>query len=154
MPVVLAFAYNWSSWVNFNMFKWLGCRCSLSYLSYGMICCSQRGLTEALYILCIYIYVFFTLICTYQTFDNRLTKTMTNDRPIHPSEGAPYFDKHVTVKHIYYLVMSPRWGLTPRRTDRLTVGRNGTLTLTSLITGTCQSGSKTSPIESSLVMRS
>jgi hypothetical protein len=24
--------------------------------------------------------------------------------------------------------MSPRWGLTPRRTDRLTVGRNVTLT--------------------------
>jgi hypothetical protein len=26
--------------------------------------------------------------------------------------------------------MSPRWGSTPRRTDRLTVGRNVTLTLT------------------------
>jgi hypothetical protein len=26
--------------------------------------------------------------------------------------------------------MSPRWGSTPRRTDRLTVGRNVTMTLT------------------------
>jgi hypothetical protein len=31
-----------------------------------------------------------------------------------------------------YLVMSPRWGSTPIRTDRLTVGRNVTLTLTSI----------------------
>jgi hypothetical protein len=28
-----------------------------------------------------------------------------------------------------YLVMSPRWGSTPRQTGRLTVGRNLTLTL-------------------------
>jgi hypothetical protein len=30
-------------------------RYSVSYLRYGMICCSQPGLTEALYILCAYI---------------------------------------------------------------------------------------------------
>jgi hypothetical protein len=44
-------------------------------------------------------------------------------------EGAPE-NKTVTVKSNEYLVMSPRWGSTPRLTDWLTVSRNVTLTLT------------------------
>jgi hypothetical protein len=56
-----------------------------------MICCFQPGLTEALYIL--YIYEFLrNSNCTYfnlWTIDNRLTKTMTNDRLDPSLEGAP-----------------------------------------------------------------
>jgi hypothetical protein len=38
------------------------------------------------------------------------------------------------------LVLGPRWGLTPRLTDRLTVGRNVTLTLITELVGELESG--------------
>jgi hypothetical protein len=76
----------------------------------------------------IYIWVFLTNSnCIYFNLlmiDNRwTTKTMTNDRPDPSLEGAS--DWQNSNKH---LVMSPRWGSTPRLTDRLPVGRNVILT--------------------------
>jgi hypothetical protein len=34
--------------------KWLGCRCNWTYLRYSMVCSSQSGMTEDLYILYTY----------------------------------------------------------------------------------------------------
>jgi hypothetical protein len=36
---------------------------------------------------------------------------MTNDRPVHSSEGAPNFDKHVTVKQYLIFGHEPQMGL-------------------------------------------
>jgi hypothetical protein len=51
----------------------------------------------------------------------------TKDRPTLSSERAPHKNGDVTVKH---LVISTRWGSTPKLTDWLTVSRNVTLILT------------------------
>jgi hypothetical protein len=64
------------------------------------------------------------------TIDCRHTKTVTNDRPDPTSEGAPDFKNTPTVKQYLTSGHEPRRGSTPRLTDRLTVGRNVTLTLT------------------------
>jgi hypothetical protein len=54
----------------------------------------------------------------------------TKDRPL-VREGAPQKqDRNCQIVIAKYLVMSPRWGSTPRLTDWLTVSRNVTLTLT------------------------
>jgi hypothetical protein len=53
---------------------------------------------------------------------------MTNDRPDPSSEGAPDFKNTQLSNSTKHLVMSRRWGSTPRLTDLLTVGRNVTLT--------------------------
>jgi hypothetical protein len=59
--------------------------------------------------------------------------TMTNDRPDLSSEGAHAIDKTilVNVNRNKYPVVRPTWALKPGLTDRLVVGRNVTLTLTS-----------------------
>jgi hypothetical protein len=63
-----------------------------------MSCCSQPGLTEALYILYIYRLFFIHMNLYILNFsDNRETKTMTNDRPDPSSEGAPDFNNTLTV---------------------------------------------------------
>jgi hypothetical protein len=63
---------------------------------------------------------------------NSFTHTMTNDRPDLASEGAPVIDKTilVNVNRNKYQVARPSWALKPGLTDRLVVGRKGTLTLT------------------------
>jgi hypothetical protein len=79
-----------------------------------MICCSQPGLTEAIYICCIYIYVFLTNSnCIYHllTIDSRRSKTVTNDRPDPPSEGAPDFKTTLTVKQYLISGHEPQMGL-------------------------------------------
>jgi hypothetical protein len=53
----------------------------------------------------------------------------TKDRPVVSSEKAPHKNKTVTSSSNKYLVMSPRWGYTPRLTCWPTVSRNVTLTL-------------------------
>jgi hypothetical protein len=52
----------------------------------------------------------------------------TKDRFVLSSERAPHKKKTVSNSN-KYLVMSPRWGSTPRLTHRLTVSRNVTLTM-------------------------
>jgi hypothetical protein len=47
--------------------------------------------------------------------------------PTSRQRGRPTWTKHKMSTSNKYLVMSSRWGSTPRRTDRLTVGRNVTL---------------------------
>jgi hypothetical protein len=55
--------------------------------------------------------------------------TMTNDRPEFSSEGAPDIGKTVNVKQKLMSGHETQMGLDTRRTDRLVVGRNVTLTL-------------------------
>jgi hypothetical protein len=52
----------------------------------------------------------------------------TKDRPVHSSERAPHEYKTVTVKSNKYMVMSSRWGSTPRLTDWQIISRIVTLT--------------------------
>jgi hypothetical protein len=70
------------------------------------------------------------------TSATRVGATLTKDRPVLSAVRVPHKDRTVTVKNSNkYLVMSPRWGSTPRLTDWLTVSRNVTLTLTCVETG-------------------
>jgi hypothetical protein len=54
----------------------------------------------------------------------------TKDRPVVSSERAPHKNRIVLPNSNKHLVMSPRWGSTPRLTDWLTVSRYVPLTLT------------------------
>jgi hypothetical protein len=58
-----------------------------------------------------------------------LTMTAVNDKRVVLSlERVPHIDKTATVSSSKNLVLSPRWGLTPRVTGRLAVDWNVTLT--------------------------
>jgi hypothetical protein len=66
-----------------------------------MICCSQSGLTQALYIM--YEYIYMPLTCglhvnLYIFTNNGRIMIMTNDRPDLTSEGAPDIGKTVSAK--------------------------------------------------------
>jgi hypothetical protein len=90
-----------------------------------MICCTEPGLTDALYIL--YIHILNNMynvqninILYIMTTDLLLlTVTLTNDRPVLLSERAPYMDKIVTVKQKLIFGHEPQMGL-DTKTDRFT----------------------------------
>jgi hypothetical protein len=67
----------------------------------------------------------------------RESAAYTKDRPVLSSERAPHKTRPQLSNSYKYLVMSPRWGSTPRLTDWLTVSRSVTLTVTLTQTVSC-----------------
>jgi hypothetical protein len=111
-------------------FKWQDYCCSSSYQKLDIICCTESGLTEALYILYICVYLLLCTTCTlvnifYIMTSDLLLQTMTDKRQTWPliREDARQRQDGVcqTVINI--------WSWTPRLTDRPTVSLNVTLTL-------------------------
>jgi hypothetical protein len=126
------------------------CCCWVSYDWWGMICCTEHRLTESLYIW----YIHKILVCvtcrntnkkkeqwkkekkkkdkTTWQWTNTVDKDWQRTDPTPPQRGRPHRDKDSNFQ-TEYLVTSTTVGLTPRRTEWLTVSHNVTSTSTLIL---------------------